>query len=63
MEPAGQFELGGAPNEDLHQTAAETESHLVEVCCTGSHACRPACLGAVVCVSTVSQSLLLTNQC
>ena len=28
LEPAGQFELSGAPREDLHQTAAETRAHL-----------------------------------
>jgi glutamate--cysteine ligase len=31
LEPGGQFELSGAPLEDLHQTAAETEKHLDEV--------------------------------
>ena len=31
LEPGGQLELGGAPNEDLHQTAAETRNHLDEV--------------------------------
>jgi glutamate--cysteine ligase len=27
LEPAGQFELSGAPLEDLHQTAAELDAH------------------------------------
>ncbi|MGQ0672316.1 MAG: glutamate--cysteine ligase [Hyphomicrobium sp.] len=31
LEPGGQFELSGAPVEDLHQTAAETQEHLNEV--------------------------------
>ncbi len=31
LEPGGQFELSGAPLENLHQTAAETASHLAEV--------------------------------
>ena len=30
LEPAGQFELSGAPLADLHQTAAETHQHLEE---------------------------------
>src|SRR5450432_3272887 len=28
LEPGGQFELSGAPLETIHQTAAETDSHL-----------------------------------
>jgi glutamate--cysteine ligase len=28
LEPGGQFELSGAPFETIHQTAAETDSHL-----------------------------------
>ena len=28
LEPAGQFELSGAPVDDLHQTAAELDAHL-----------------------------------
>ncbi len=31
LEPGGQFELSGAPLETLHETAAETEEHLLEV--------------------------------
>lgn len=31
LEPGGQFELSGAPLEDLHGTAAELEDHLREV--------------------------------
>ena len=31
LEPGGQLELSGAPLETLHQTAAETASHLAEV--------------------------------
>ncbi len=31
LEPGGQFELSGAPLENLHQTAAETQEHLREV--------------------------------
>ena len=31
LEPGGQFELSGAPLENLHQTAAETQEHLNEV--------------------------------
>jgi glutamate--cysteine ligase len=31
LEPGGQFELSGAPLENLHETAAETEKHLNEV--------------------------------
>ncbi len=31
LEPAGQFELSGAPLENLHQTCAETGRHLVQV--------------------------------
>ncbi len=31
LEPAGQFELSGAPLENLHQTCAETERHLNQV--------------------------------
>ncbi len=31
LEPGGQFELSGAPLADLHETAAETEAHLIEV--------------------------------
>jgi glutamate--cysteine ligase len=35
LEPGGQFELSGAPVENLHQTCAELNSHLYQV--------RPAC--------------------
>ncbi|NCU21594.1 glutamate--cysteine ligase, partial [Candidatus Falkowbacteria bacterium] len=31
LEPGGQLELSGAPMETLHQVAAETAAHLVEV--------------------------------
>ncbi|NOT70314.1 MAG: glutamate--cysteine ligase [Hyphomicrobium sp.] len=31
LEPGGQFELSGAPVETLHETADETQTHLVEV--------------------------------
>ncbi|MFN0114603.1 MAG: glutamate--cysteine ligase [Paracoccaceae bacterium] len=31
LEPGGQFELSGAPVADLHATAAELDSHLLEV--------------------------------
>ena len=31
LEPAGQFELSGAPLESLHQTCAETGRHLAQV--------------------------------
>ncbi len=31
LEPGGQFELSGAPVETLHETAAETQQHLLEV--------------------------------
>lgn len=31
LEPGGQFELSGAPLSTLHETAAETEEHLLEV--------------------------------
>ena len=31
LEPGGQFELSGAPLKTLHETAAETSEHLVEV--------------------------------
>jgi glutamate--cysteine ligase len=31
LEPGGQFELSGAPLENLHQTADETQEHLNEV--------------------------------
>lgn len=31
LEPGGQFELSGAPLETLHETAAETSEHLIEV--------------------------------
>jgi glutamate--cysteine ligase len=31
LEPAGQFELSGAPRESLHETHAELVSHLAEV--------------------------------
>lgn len=30
LEPAGQFELSGAPRENVHQTAAETARHLAQ---------------------------------
>ena len=35
LEPAGQFELSGAPLEDLHQTCAETGRHLDQVKAVG----------------------------
>jgi glutamate--cysteine ligase len=35
LEPAGQFELSGAPLEDLHQTCAETGRHLAQVKAVG----------------------------
>ena len=31
LEPGGQFELSGAPLENLHQTCAEVNSHLYQV--------------------------------
>ncbi len=31
LEPGGQFELSGAPLEDLHQTCAEVHNHLAQV--------------------------------
>ena len=31
LEPGGQFELSGAPVENLHQTCAETHSHMAQV--------------------------------
>jgi glutamate--cysteine ligase len=31
LEPGGQFELSGAPVENIHQTAAELDNHLTEV--------------------------------
>ena len=31
LEPGGQFELSGAPVETLHDTADETQTHLMEV--------------------------------
>ena len=31
LEPGGQFELSGAPLETLHETADETQAHLMEV--------------------------------
>lgn len=31
LEPGGQFELSGAPVSDLHETAAELQSHFAEV--------------------------------
>lgn len=31
LEPGGQFELSGAPLETLHETADETQQHLIEV--------------------------------
>ena len=36
LEPAGQFELSGAPLENLHQTCAETNRHLDQVKAIGS---------------------------
>lgn len=45
LEPGGQFELSGAPLETLHQTCAEVNSHLYQVCgkknlcCTYLYAC------------------------
>jgi glutamate--cysteine ligase len=35
LEPAGQFELSGAPLENLHQTCAETGRHLQQVKAAG----------------------------
>jgi glutamate--cysteine ligase len=35
LEPAGQFELSGAPLENLHQTCAETGRHLAQVKAAG----------------------------
>lgn len=35
LEPAGQFELSGAPLESLHQTCAETGRHLAQVKAAG----------------------------
>ncbi len=35
LEPAGQFELSGAPRENLHQTCAETGRHLDQVKAVG----------------------------
>jgi glutamate--cysteine ligase len=35
LEPGGQFELSGAPLETIHETAAETASHLAEVRAVG----------------------------
>jgi len=35
LEPAGQFELSGAPLEHLHQTCAETGRHLAQVKAVG----------------------------
>ena len=35
LEPAGQFELSGAPLENLHQTCAETGRHLTQVKAVG----------------------------
>ena len=35
LEPAGQFELSGAPLENLHQTCAETGRHLAQVKAVG----------------------------
>ena len=34
LEPGGQFELSGAPLQTLHQTCAEVNSHLYQVCAT-----------------------------
>jgi glutamate--cysteine ligase len=31
LEPGGQFELSGAPVENLHQTAAELQAHLAQI--------------------------------
>jgi glutamate--cysteine ligase len=31
LEPGGQFELSGAPLENIHQTCAEVNQHLNEV--------------------------------
>ncbi len=39
LEPGGQFELSGAPLENLHQTAAETQEHLNEVLSIGEGLC------------------------
>ncbi len=36
LEPGGQFELSGAPLEDLHQTCSEVHTHLDEVRSVGS---------------------------
>ncbi len=32
LEPGGQFELSGAPVETVHNTCAELNSHLYQVC-------------------------------
>ncbi len=41
LEPGGQFELSGAPLDDLEQTDAETRSHLdqVRVCVADGPGC------------------------
>ena len=36
LEPAGQFELSGAPLDNLHQTCAETGRHLAQVKAAGN---------------------------
>jgi glutamate--cysteine ligase len=36
LEPGGQFELSGAPVENLHETCAETQSHLEQVLDVGA---------------------------
>ena len=36
LEPAGQFELSGAPRADLHQTLAETRRHIDQVRVAGA---------------------------
>jgi glutamate--cysteine ligase len=35
LEPGGQFELSGAPVENLHETCAETQAHLQQVLAVG----------------------------
>src|SRR5699024_326350 len=41
LEPGGQFELSGAPLENLHQTCAEVNRHLAEV----KEVCDPLGIG------------------
>jgi hypothetical protein len=41
LEPGGQFELSGAPLASVHETSAEVNTHLVQVCVGG----KPWCVG------------------